>query len=156
MSNTSSYRSFLGPLGWIILLPSVLTAVGAVWLILTGASLVGDMRSAEGRVVAHQDAFLSQGRTTGKHSVVEFATHDGRSLRVVDSLLRRGGAVHKIGETVTVRYPAGDPLQAQISGSAWIKTLMGVGLLFFSTIGLAVGGLLLRLRPKAAPPVAGR
>ncbi len=145
----SSYRSFLGPLGWIFLVPSVLTALGAVWLILTGANVVGDTRSAEGRVVAHQAAQLNQGRVTGQHSVVEFAAHDGRTLQVVDSLLRKGLAVHKIGETVTVRYPANDPQQAQISSSAWIKTFMGVGLLFFSTIGIFVGWLLLRLRPKA-------
>ncbi len=77
-------------------------------------------------------------------------------MRFVDSLLRRGGAVHKIGETVTVRYPAGDPAQAQISGSAWIKTFIGVIILFFSTIGVAVGWLLLRLRPKSAPPATAR
>lgn len=155
MSNTS-YRSFLGPLGWIFLFPSALTALGAVWLILTGANVVGDTRSAEGRVVAHQASQLNQGRVTGQHSVVEFAAHDGRTLRVVDSLLRKGGAVHKIGEAVTVRYPASDPLQAQISSSAWIKTLMGVGLLFFSTIGMLVGWLMLRLRPKTAPTATAR
>ncbi len=147
----SSYRSFLGPLGWIFLVPSVFTALGAVWLILTGANVVGDTRSAEGRVVAHQASQLNQSRGMGKLSVVEFAAHDGRTLRVVDSLVRQGMAVHKIGETVTVRYPASDPMQAQISSSAWIKTFMGIGLLFFSTIGMLVGWLMLRLRPKKAP-----
>lgn len=155
-SSSSSARGFMGVLGWILLLPSALTALGAAWLILTGTNLVGNTRSAEGRVVAHQAAQLNQGRGSGQHSVVEFSAHDGRTLRVVDSLLRRGGAVHKIGEAVTVRYPANDPLQAQISGSAWLKTLMGLGLLVFSTIGMFVGWLLLRLRPKAAAPAVAR
>lgn len=149
MSKTS-LRRFLGPLGWFLLVPSALTALGAAWLIATGTSLVGDMRSAKGRVVAHQTAFLNQGRGMGQRSVVEFTAHDGRTVQVVDSLLRQRAAVHAMGETVTVRYPTNDPLQAQISGSAWVKTIAGVALLFFSSIGMFVGWLLLRLRGKAA------
>ncbi len=155
MATTTSLSRFFGPLGWFFQLPSALTALGAAWLIATGMNVVGNMRSVDGRVVAHEAAQLNQGRGTGKHSVVEFSAHGGRTMRVVDSLLRQGGAVHKIGETVTLRYPASDPMQAQISGSAWIKTFMGIGLLFFSTIGMFVGWLLLlRLRPKALPPAA--
>ncbi|QTN30179.1 DUF3592 domain-containing protein [Rhodoferax sp. AJA081-3] len=152
MSNTS-YRGFLGLLGWIFLVPSVLSALVAVWLIYTGAYVAGDVRSAEGRVVAHRAEQNKRSRW-GNHSVVKFSLPDGRSVVFEDAVARRGGAEHAIGETVTVRYRSSDPQQAQISGSAWIQTLLGVGWLLFSTIGILVGWLMLRLRPKATPPVA--
>lgn len=146
----------MGLMGWFILLPSVLIALGAVWLILTGVDVVGDTRSAEGRVIAHRATQIKQGRALGKLSVVEFAAHDGRSYTVVDSLVRMNAAAHIIGEKVTVRYPTNDPSQAQISGSAWIKTIWGVAMLFSSSIGMLLGWLLLRFRPKAVSPVAAQ
>ena len=150
-----SYRRFLRPLGWFLLLPSALTALGAAWLIAKGMNFAGDLRSAEGRVVAHQTAFLNQGRGSGQYSVVEFSAHDGRSFRVVDALLRQHAAVHALGETVTVRYPVADPSRAQISGSAWIKTVIGLGLLVFSSISMVMGYLLLRWHRKMEAADAG-
>lgn len=153
MSSTS-IRRFFGPLGWLLLLPSAFTALGAAWLIATGMNVVGDMRSAKGHVVAHQTVSLAQGRGMGLHSVVKFTAHDGRSMEFVDSLARQHAAVHTVGEIVNVRYPVDDPSQAQISGSAWIKTIIGVVLLIFSSIGVLVGWLLLRLRHRAEPTAA--
>lgn len=145
----ASLRSLMGPLGWFLLLPSMLAALGGAWLIVSGAQLGGDTRSAQGRVVAHQTAQLR--RSIGQHSVVEFAVPDGSTVRVVDALVRQGGAVHTIGESVTVGYPAADPSQAQISSTSWVTTFLGAIMLFVSCIGMALGGLLLRLRPKVVP-----
>ncbi len=137
-------RRFFGLLGWFVLLPSVLTVLGAVWL-LGGSLSGGDMHTAPGRVVGHETTKLH--RSVGEKSVVEFAAHDGRTLRVVDALVRQGGAVHKVGEAVTVRYPAHDPLQAEIGGSSIVKRVLGWALLLFGGLGMLAGWLLLRLRP---------
>lgn len=143
-SPPSSLRRILGLLGWFVLLPSALTVLGAAWLL--GGSLPGgDMRTAPGRVVGHETTQLH--RSVGEKSVVEFAAHDGRTLRVVDSLVRQGAAVHKVGEAVTVRYPAQDPLQAEIGGSSIVKRVLGWALLLCGGLGMLAGWLLLRLRP---------
>ena len=149
----SFLRPFLGLLGWFLLVPGALAALGAFWLLASGLNLVGDTRSAQGRVVAHEVVILhaSGGRQVhGKKSVVEFTSHDGRSMRVTDSLVRRQQAVHTLGEAVTVRYPTSDPLQAEIGSSSWIKGFIGIGMLLAGLVAAAVGGLLLRLRPKPA------
>ncbi|CAN7724926.1 DUF3592 domain-containing protein [Acidovorax sp. LjRoot66] len=153
---TSFLCPFLGLLGWFLLLPGALSALGAAWLLAVSLNLVGDMRSAQGRVVALVPGTVgTQGRLgQGSKSVVEFTAHDGRTLHVTDPVLRRLQAEHAIGEAVTVRYPAKDPLQAEISSSRWIKSFIGIAMLLAGLVATAVGGLLLRLRPKpvmAAP-----
>lgn len=149
---TSFLRPFLGVLGWILLVPGALTALGAAWLLASSLNLVGDMRSAEGRVVALVPGTVgTMGRAAhGSKSMVEFTAHDGRTLRVTDPVLRRLQAEHAIGEAVTVRYPAKDPLQAEISSSRWIQGFIGFAMLLAGLVGMSVGGLLLRLRPKPA------
>ena len=151
MANTS-LRSFLRPLGWFFLFNSALVALGGAWLIFSSVHLGDDTRTAQGRVVAHQTAKLKL--SIGQHSVVEFNLPDGRTMRIVDSLVRQGGAVHKIGEVVTVSYPVADPMQAQITSSNLVQIFLGVGMLFMSTIGIVIGWLLLRFNPKATSSAA--
>lgn len=148
--STPSFHRFFGLLGWIVLVPSVLTALGAAWLLASSLNMLGGMETAQGRVVAHKDGFVgpSTRRAFGQHSIVEFKANDGRTVHFTDSVLRQNQAVHKIGETVMVRYSANDPTQAEISSSRMLKIIMGAVMLLFSAIGMAVGGLLLRLRPK--------
>ena len=148
MSN-ASLRRFLGLMGWIFLLPNAPIALGALWLMFTGISVVGDMRSAEGRVVAHQPVQQYAPRRTANLSVVDFVAHDGRKFSFVDSLVRRNAAEHTIGEKVTVRYPANDPSQAKIGSSAWFSTIFGGIVLTGSSVCMLLGWLMLRFRPKA-------
>ena len=148
---TSAVRRFFGLLGWILLVPSALTALGAAWMLASGLGMLGGMHTATGRVVAHQEV------TTGSHgrrglarqSVVEFVAGDGRTLRFTDDVARQGHAMHKIGETVTVRYDANNPSRAEIRSSTAVKVLGGGALLVFGGIGMLVGGLLLRLRRRS-------
>lgn len=142
-----SFRRFLGLLGWVFLVPSLLVAPGAAWMVF-GIGGGSDLRTAQGRVVAHQSVQLK--RSFGERSVVDFTAHDGRSFRVADPLVRQGHAIHKIGESVTVRYPAADPAQAEIGSSSSIRSAIGWVLLIASAAGVALGGLLLRLRPKTS------
>lgn len=145
-SQASPVRRFLGVLGGLVLLTSVLTALGAAWMVF-GIGGSGDMRTAPGRVVAHETVQLK--RSSGERSVVDFTAYDGRSFRVTDTLVRQGQAAHKVGESVTVRYPAADPAQAEIGGSSWVRMLAGWVLLVFSGPGMLAGWLLWRLRPRA-------
>lgn len=146
-ASSSPVRRFLGLLGGFLLATSLLTGLGAAWMVFgTGGS--GGLRTAQGRVVAHETAQLK--RSSGQRSVVEFTAHDGRSVRVTDALVRQGQAVHRVGESVTVRYPAADPAQAEIGSSFWIRTVAGWVLLVFSGLGALAGWLLWRLRPRAA------
>jgi hypothetical protein len=151
-TSTSTVRRFFGLLGWILLVPSALTVLGAAWMLASGLGMLGGTHTATGRVVAHQEVSLgSQGRRSlARQSVVEFATADGRTQRFTDDVARQGHAMHKIGETVTVRYDAQDPSRAEIGSSTAVKVLGGGVLLLFSGIGVLVGWLLLRLRPKSA------
>lgn len=152
-TTNNTFRRFFGVLAWLLLVPSALTALGAAWMLASGLNLLGDSRTAEGRVVGHQDVTVgtSQQRAFAQHSIVEFVTSDGRAVRFTDSVARRNQAVHKVGEAVTVRYPAKDPAQAEISGSTGLKVVIGAVLLLFSAIGVGAGVLLLRFRPRAAP-----
>lgn len=156
-ATASPFRQFLGLLGWVLLVPGALTALGAAWLLASSLNLVGDMRSAPGRVVALVPGTSgTMGRTAhGSQSMVEFTTHEGQTLRVTDPVLRRLQAQHSVGESVTVRYPSRDPSQAEIGSSRWIKGLIGVGLLLAGLVGMAVGGLLLRFRPRPAMAAPG-
>ncbi|MES2944846.1 MAG: DUF3592 domain-containing protein [Pseudomonadota bacterium] len=146
MSSSTSHR-LLGIFGCLLLVPSGLVALGALWLLASSLSLGRDTRTVAGRVVAHEASRLKLG--TGQKSVVEFSAHDGRALRVTDPLVRQGAAVHKVGESVKVRYPMGDPLQAQIIGSVFVQGFIGGVLLLFSAVGVLLGWLLLRLRPRS-------
>lgn len=153
--STSTVRRFFGVLGWILLVPSALTALGAAWMLASGLGMLGGTQTATGRVVAHQDVTVgpSTRRGLARHSIVEFATSDGRTLRFTDAVARRNQAVHEIGETVTVRYDAKDPARAEIGSSTTVKVLGGGVLLLFSGVGVLAGWLLLRLRPKSAAAV---
>ena len=88
-------------------------------------------------------------RGLSRQSIVEFATSDGRTQRFTDSVARQGGAVHDIGESVTVRYDAQDPSRAEIGSSTAVKVLGGGVMLLFSGVGVLAGWLLLRLRRRA-------
>lgn len=144
---SSPVRRFLGLLGGFLLAMGLLTGLGAAWMVF-GMGGGGDMRTAQGRVVAHETAQLKRG--SGQRSVVEFTAHDGRSLRVTDALVRQGQAAHEVGESVAVRYPAADPAQAEIGSSFWILRVVGWVLLVFSGLCMLAGALLWRLRPRAA------
>ena len=74
---------------------------------------------------------------------------DGRRFRFTDSVARQQQAIHEVGETVSVRYSAKDPAQAEIRSSTTVKIVMGAVMLLSSAIGMAVGWLLLRLRPRS-------
>ncbi|BEP93608.1 hypothetical protein GmRootA79_19920 [Acidovorax sp. A79] len=152
--NTSTFRGLLGFLGWFLLVPGALTALGAAWLLASGMSLLGGTLTAQGRVVAHEETFVgpSHRKVLARKSIVEFVAGDGRTLRFTDSVARQLQAVHKVGEAVTVRYPAKDPAQAEISSSTTIRSFIGVVMLLFGAVGMAAGWLLLRLRPRAAAP----
>lgn len=152
----TSFRRFFGLFGWLLLVPSTLTALVAGWLLATGLHMVGDTHSAQGRVVAHESAVAgpAQRQAHGQKSVVEFVASDGRTVRFTDALVRRLQAVHDVGDTVTVRYPAKDPSQAEISSSNALKVFLGAVVLLFSAVGMASGWLLLRLRPKDERPGA--
>ncbi len=147
----TTVRRFFGLLGWILLLPSVLTAVGAAWMLASGLGMLGGTHTATGRVVAHHEGTVgaSHRRTLSRQSVVEFATRDGRTQRFTDGVARQGGAMHDIGESVTVRYDASDPSRAEIASSTAVKVLGGSVLLLFSGVGVVAGWLLLRLRGKS-------
>lgn len=149
--STSTARGFFTLLGWILLVPSAITALGSAWLLVSSLNLVGDLQSAKGRVVGHHDTFIgpSTRREFAQQSIVEFEASDGRTHRFNDSLLRQQQAVHDVGETVTVRYPASDPSKAEIHSSSLLKTGIGVVLLLFSGAGVALGWLMLRFRSKA-------
>lgn len=151
-TSSSTVRRFFGLLGWILLVPSALTALGSAWLLASSLNFLGDMQTAQGRVVGHHDSFVgtSSRRAFAQQSIVEFVARDGRSVRFTDSVLRQLQAVHDVGETVTVRYPTNDPSKAEIGSSGMLKIFIGSILLLFSGVGMAVGWLLLRLRPKAA------
>lgn len=141
-------RRFIGLLGWMVLLTSVLAALGAAWILASGLNMLGDMHTATGRVVAHQEVEVvpSHKSALAQHSIVEFVANDGRTLRFTDSMARQHLAAHKIGETVTVRYSAQDPSQAEISSSTTLKIIVGAVMLLFSAIGIAVGWVMLRVR----------
>lgn len=149
--STSTFRRFFGLLGWILLVPSALTALGAAWLLASGMNMLGDTHTAKGRVVAHEEIMTgpSHRRGLAKKSIVEFAAGDGRRFRFTDSVARQQQAIHEVGETVSVRYSAQDPSQAEISSSTAVKIVTGTVMLLTSAIGMAVGWLLLRLRPKS-------
>ena len=149
--STSTVRGFFTVLGWILLVPSALTALGSAWLLASSLNLVGDLQTAKGRVVGHHDSFTgpSNRRAFAQQSIVEFEASDGRTHRFNDSVLRQKQAVHEVGEIVTVRYPASDPSKAEIRSSSLLKTGIGAVLLLFSGVGVALGWLLLRFRPKA-------
>lgn len=149
-SKNSTVRRFLGLLGWILLVPSALTALGAAWMLASGLGMLGGTQTATGRVVAHQDVTVgpSSRRGLARHSVVEFEAADGRTQRFTDAVARQNQAVHRIGETVTVRYDARDPSRAEIGGSTTVKVLGGGVLLLFSGVGALAGWLLLRWRRK--------
>lgn len=145
-------RRVLGIFGWVLLVPSGLTALVSLWLLASSLGLGSDTRTVAGRVVGHESARLKRGG--GQKSVVEFSAHDGRTLRVADPMVRQGFAVHKVGEAVKVRYRADDPVQAEIVGSVFVQGLVSGVLLLLSTVGVLAGWLLLRLRPRCATPVA--
>ncbi len=154
--STSTVRRFFGLLGWILLVPSVLSALGAAWMLTSGLGMLGGTHTAVGRVVAHQDVTVGTSTRRGfaRHSIVEFVAADGRTHRFTDGVARRNQAVHDIGETVTVRYDAKDPSRAEIGSSTTFKVLGGGVLLLFSGVGVLVGWLLLRLRSKAGAVAA--
>lgn len=149
---SSTSRRLLSVLGWLLLVPSGLTALGAAWLLASSLGLGSDTRTVAGRVVGHEASRLKL--SMGQKSIVEFSAHDGRTLRVADPLVRQGGAIHKVGEAVKVRYPAQDPVQAQIVGSVLVQGFIGGVLLLFSALGVLAGWLLLWLRPRGAAPAA--
>lgn len=148
----NSLRGFFGLLGWALLVPSAITALIATWLLATSLHLVGDTYSAKGRVVALESVVTgsSSRQAHGKKSVVEFVANDGRTVRFTDSLVRQLQAVHDVGDTVTVHYPANNPAQAEISSSNTLKIFLGAVWLLFSAAGMVAGWLLLRLRPRDA------
>lgn len=157
MTGSSAHvRRFLGLLGWVLLVPSVLTALASAWMLASGLGMLGGTHTATGRVVAHHD--LSTGpahrRGLSRQSVVEFTASDGRIHRFTDAVARQGHAVHKIGETVTVRYHAADPVRAEIGGSTAVKVLGGGAMLVFSGLGVLAGWLLVRLRRRAGDAAA--
>ena len=80
---------------------------------------------------------------------MEFVAGDGRAYSFTDSVARQQQAIHKVGETVSVRYSAQDPSQAEISSSTAVKIVTGTVMLLSSAIGMALGWLLLRLRPRS-------
>jgi hypothetical protein len=151
MPSSTTHR-LLSALGWALLVPSGLAALGAIWLLAWSLGWGSDTRTAAGRVVGHEASRLKL--SAGQKSIVEFSAHDGRTLRVADPLVRQGGAVHKVGETVKVRYPVNDPVQAEIVGSVLVQGFMGAALLLFSALGVLAGGLLLWLRPRGVAPAA--
>jgi hypothetical protein len=149
--SSSTFRRFFGLLGWILLVPSALTALGAAWLLASGMNMLGDTHTARGRVVAHEEIMTGAAHRRGlaKKSIVEFAAGDGRRFRFTDSVARQQKAIHEVGETVSVRYSAQDPSQAEISSSTAVKIVAGTVMLLSSAIGMALGWLLLRLRPRS-------
>ena len=148
----SRSRLLLGWLGWLLLVPSCLTALAALWLLASGTGFGSDTRSTTGRVVAHEQVRLKTSQA--QKSVFEFKAEDGRTLRVVDTLARQQAAIHRIGESVRVRYPAGQPEHAKIAGSVVVQMVIGGVLLLVSGVGIAAGTLFLRLRPRAAARAA--
>jgi len=131
--------------------PSTLTALGAAWMLASGMNMLGGTHTTQGRVVALQELFVGPANRKGMahKSVVEFVTADGRAVRFTDSMARQNQAAHKVGESVTVRYDAKDPSQAEISSSSIVKVVFGAVMLLGSAVGMGLGGLLLRLRSKA-------
>src|SRR3990167_1720668 len=117
--STSTFRRFFGLLGWILLVPSALTALGAAWLLASGMNMLGDTHTAKGRVVAHEEIMTgpSHRRGLAKKSIVEFAAGDGRRFRVTDSVARQQQPTQGVGEPVSVRSPPQAPSQAEISSS---------------------------------------
>src|SRR3989344_3164767 len=120
----SPFRRFFGLLGWILLVPSALTALGAAWLLASGMNMLGDTHTAKGRVVAHEE-------------IMTGAAH------------RQQQAIRVVGKPVSVRSSAQDPSQAEISSSTAVKIVAGTVMLLSSAIGMALGWLLLRLRPRS-------
>ncbi|MBU1351319.1 MAG: DUF3592 domain-containing protein [Gammaproteobacteria bacterium] len=151
MTTAPTFRRFFGLIGWILLVPSTVTALGAAWMLASGMNMLGGTHTAQGRVVALQELFVGPANRKGlaHKSVVEFVTTDGRAVRFTDSMARQNQAAHKVGENVTVRYDAKDPSQAEISSSSVVKVVFGIAMLVGSAVGMAVGWLLLRLRSKA-------
>lgn len=135
----------------MLLVPSSLTALGAAWMLASGMNMLGGTHTAQGRVVALHELFVGSANRKGMahQSVVEFVTQEGRTVRFTDSMARQNQAAHKVGESVTVRYDAKDPSQAEISTSSIVKIVFGAVMLLGSAVGMAVGWLLLRLRSKA-------
>ena len=150
-TSSATVRRFFGLLGWILLVPSALTAMGAAWMLASGLGMLGGTHTATGRVVAHHEVKTGPAHRSGlsRQSIVEFATSDGRTQRFTDGVARQGGAVHDIGESVTVRYDAQDPSRAEIGSSTAVKVLGGGVMLLFSGVGVLAGWLLLRLRRRA-------
>ena len=71
-------------------------------------------------------------------------------LPVTVSMAPTGPITLYVGDTVTVRYPANNPSQAEISSSNTLKIFLGAVWLLFSAAGTVAGWLLLRLRPRDA------
>ncbi|PJI96049.1 uncharacterized protein DUF3592 [Acidovorax sp. 69] len=149
--STSTFRRFFGLLGWFLLVPSTLTALGAAWILASGMNMLGDTHNVKGRVVGHEEIMTGPPHRRGlaKKSIVEFVASDGRTFSFTGSVARQQQAIHKLGETVAVRYSAKSPSQAEISSSTTVKIVVGAVMLLSSAIGMVFGGLLLRLRPRA-------
>ncbi len=150
MSNPS-LKTLLSWLGIVILLPSVPTALAGLWMIGSGGTWWGDVQRTEGRVVALQTAHLNLGKGYGAHSIVEFKSHDDHITRVTDPVLRLGGAMHKVGDVVSVRYPKDEPEQAQISSSSLMQTIFGTVLIIVGGGGGAIGLIMFRFGRRRAP-----
>lgn len=149
-------RRFFGLIGWILLVPSSLAALVAVWMLASGMGMFGGTHAAQGRVVALHELFVGPGnrKEIAHQSIVEFVTRDGGTVRFTDVMARQHHAAHKVGESVTVRYDAEDPSQAEINSSSIVKIVFGTVLLLGSAVAIGVGWLLLHLRSKAAAIVA--
>ena len=151
MPSSTTHR-LLSLFGWVLLVPSGLTALVSLWMLASSLGLGSDTRTVAGRVVGHEASRLKL--SAGQKSIVEFSAHDGRTLRVADPMVRQGFAVHKVGEAVKVRYLTDDPVQAEIVGSVFVQGLISAVFLLLSTVGVLAGWLLLRLRPRGAVPAA--
>jgi hypothetical protein len=149
-------RRLLGLLGWFLLVPGGLTSLGALWILSSSMNLWTGTHSVTGRVVGHEQVRLQnhQRASLAQKSVVEFTAQDGRHFRVVDPVGRQLNAVHKVGESVKLRYPARKPEDAQIASSVMVQGFIGGVMLLFGAAGVLAGGLILRFRPRAAAPAA--
>lgn len=153
--SSSLTRRLLGLLGWFLLVPGAFAAIGAVWILGTSMNLWTGTHSVTGRVVAHEEVRVHKNLSANvaRKSVVEFTAQDGRHYRVTDTVARQQAAVHKLGQAVSMRYPAGQPEQAQIAGSIVVQVVIGGVMLLCGAAGVLAGALVLRFRPRAVAVV---
>lgn len=135
------------PVGVILLVICVVTAVGSVQFRADSETATGTVVGVEPHRSCHRDSDHRMSCGTSYFPVVRYRTADGRQVTFSAS----SGSSHRpqVGDQVTVLYDKGDPDHARVDSFAefWLAPLItGLLGLVFAAVGLILLGLVLRRR----------